>query len=126
MSTAEQVCTCCDKFAHAVNKFARTINKIARTVNQFLRKSICFCPEVKSFLANKNVSASSSYFRGALTKLKCIKNNSTLKYIYGPVRQSEIKYFVPVYFPILDRCHELLKSARIFYNITVRKPLFAS
>ena len=44
----------------------------------------------------------------------------------GPVRQSEIKYFVPVYFPILDRCHELQKSARIFYNITVRKPLFAS
>ena len=46
----------------------------------------------------------------------------------GPVRQSEIKYFVPVYFPIFNRCHELQKSARIFYNITVRKPLlkFAS
>ena len=45
---------------------------------------------------------------------------------WGPVQQSEIKYFVPVYFPILDRCHELQRSARIFYNITVRKPLFAS
>ena len=57
--------------------------------------------------------------------LLCSKNFNLSNKVLGPVRQSEIKYFGPVYFPILDRCHELRKSARIFYNITVRKPLFA-
>ena len=56
----------------------------------------------------------------------CLQSHLLCFLILGPVRQSEIKYFVLVYFPILDRCHELQKSARIFYNITVRKPLFAS
>ena len=80
-STAEQVCAHCDKFACTVNKFLRSVNKFLRSVNKFLRsvnkflrsvnkflcsvnkflrKSICFRAEVKSFCANKNVSASSN------------------------------------------------------------------
>ena len=67
------------------------MNKFARTVNKFPRKSICFRASQYVSAQRSKVSALTKMFphpqvifRGALTKLKRIKNNSTLNiYIYA-------------------------------------------